>query len=140
MDTYCSAVSRTIKQRLVPLEGLSNLRELGGYPVMDRDGRKKQIKWGLLYRSGAGDISAKDKQCLEDRGLKTIVDFRAAEEKEELGAGAVGQLATVSKRVELPIDAGNLMGALSNSGEWVYNSSAEGAVAEMIRLYTGLPT
>jgi protein-tyrosine phosphatase len=143
MNTDCRINSRSIQQRHVPLEKLSNLRELGGYPVTDSGGRKKQIKWGLLYRSGGGAISAKDTQCLEGLKLKTIVDFRAGEEKEELlvkpSAGGFGQLATVSKQVELPINVGNLMGVLSDSGEWVYNSTADGAVAEMKKLYSALP-
>jgi protein-tyrosine phosphatase len=94
----------------------------------------------LLYRGGSpGGMSANDQRCLEERKIRTIVDFRAAGEKEELLSTSRMQLATVSKRVELPIDAGNLMGALSRSGEWVYNSSIEGAVAEMKKLYTALP-
>lgn len=65
----------------IPLEGLSNTRDLGGFPV--QDGRK--IKSRRLIRSGAliwG--SEKDLQVLQrDYNLKTIVDFRTAAEREE---------------------------------------------------------
>ncbi|GHV86469.1 protein-tyrosine-phosphatase [Spirochaetia bacterium] len=118
--------------RVLPMEGIRNVRELGGCPVTV-EGKQKQVKWGLIYRSeGPAGMTAVDQTILESRNIKTVVDFRAAEEKSVLFNLRGARL------VELPIDAGNLMGTTSNTGEWLYNANAEGAAAEMRRLYTAL--
>jgi len=124
----------TEKQRYIHLKGLLNTRELGGYPV-NVNGKQKQVKWGLIYRSGSPEnMNADDKALLEGRNIKTVVDFRSTEERT-----AVFNLSTLVKKVELPIDAGNLMGTILNTGEWLYNPSTEGAVVEMLQLYSILP-
>ncbi|MDR2211599.1 MAG: tyrosine-protein phosphatase [Spirochaetaceae bacterium] len=130
MNNNC--ISQAGKTRILAMEGLFNLRELGGYPVAGG-----QVKWGLLYRAGEPEgMTPGDKKILEGRGIKTVVDFRsAAERRSFLGCS----LATVTKRVELPIDAGNLMGAVSGSGEWIYNPKTQGALGEMEKLYRVLP-
>jgi protein-tyrosine phosphatase len=123
-----STECRGKKQRLLPGEGIYNLRELGGYPVTGEKGQIKQIKWGLLYR--AGELSAmtvRDKKLLEERNIRTIVDFRSDSEREALPDA---KIATVRKRAELPIDAGNLM-------DMVF--TFDGAEIEMKKLYAALP-
>ncbi|MDR2073157.1 MAG: tyrosine-protein phosphatase [Spirochaetaceae bacterium] len=130
MDNDVIPQKRTEKIRILPTEGLFNVRELGGYPVAGG-----YTKWGLIYRAGEPEgMNRADKKNLEGRGIKTVVDFRAAAERRSfLGYG----LATVTKRVELPIDAGNLMGAVS--GEWTYTPDTRGAAAKMEKLYAALP-
>jgi protein-tyrosine phosphatase len=124
----------TEKPRRLSLQGLLNTRELGGYPVTI-NGQQKQIKWGLIYRSGGPEyMRAGDKAILEDRNIKTVVDFRSTEEQ------STGfNLSSLIKKVMLPIDAGNLMGTLLSTGEWLYNPSTEGAEEEMEKLYSVLP-
>lgn len=65
----------------IPLKGLCNTRDLGGYRTMD--GRR--IKSHRLIRSGALlDGSEEDLQILLSRyGLKTVVDFRTGEERRQ---------------------------------------------------------
>ncbi|MDR2702675.1 MAG: tyrosine-protein phosphatase [Spirochaetaceae bacterium] len=122
------------KQRYLPFQGLLNTRELGGYPV-SINGKQKQVKWGLIYRSGGPEyMSAADKALLEGRNIKTVVDFRSAEER-----SVVFNLSSLVKKVELPIEAGNLMGSILDTGKWLYNPSTEGAEAEMLQLYSILP-
>jgi protein-tyrosine phosphatase len=124
----------TAKQRHLLLQGFLNTRELGGYPV-NINGKQKQVKWGLIYRSGGPEnMNAADKALLEDRNIKTVVDFRSVDER-----SAVFNLSSLVKKVELPIDAGNLMGTILDTGEWLYNPNSEGAVAEMQQLYSILP-
>lgn len=66
-------------RRLLPLEGGSNFRDLGGYPTND-GGR---VKRGLLFRSGAmTGLTDKDQDYLDSFGFKTIVDLRSTEEVE----------------------------------------------------------
>ncbi|MDR2798825.1 MAG: tyrosine-protein phosphatase [Treponema sp.] len=89
--------------QLLPLEGVHNLRDLGGYPT--REGR--QLRWGQLYRAGdLHDLSSRDKAVLEKRNIKTIVDFRGAQEKKRAPDGT---LATLVQTFELPIEAGSIM-------------------------------
>jgi protein-tyrosine phosphatase len=123
-----SAECRGQKQRLLPSEGICNLRELGGYPVTDETGQTRRVKWGLLYRAGElSAMTAGDKKMLEEKNIRTIVDFRSDSERK---ASPDGKIATVKKRVELPIDAGNLM-------DMVF--TFDGAETEMKKLYMALP-
>jgi len=66
-------------RRLLPLEGGSNFRDLGGYPTDDGG----QVKRGLLFRSGAmTGLTDKDQNYLDSFGFKTIIDLRSTEEVE----------------------------------------------------------
>ena len=65
-------------QRLLPLEGGRNFRDLGGYRA--RDGRT--VKWGLLFRSGSmHGLTAGDYAYLERRGIRVVCDFRDSRER-----------------------------------------------------------
>lgn len=65
---------------ILPLEGATNFRELGGYRATDG----KTVKYGLLYRGGAlYDLkSDADRATMESLGLKLVLDFRSAGESE----------------------------------------------------------
>jgi protein-tyrosine phosphatase len=66
--------------RLLNFEGIYNFRDLGGYPA----GEGQSVKWGVLYRTGTlAHASNADLKIIADLGLKTLVDFRSAQEKEE---------------------------------------------------------
>jgi protein-tyrosine phosphatase len=65
--------------RLLPLEGGSNFRDMGGY--FTEDGRV--VRHGLLYRSGVmTGLSERDMQYLEGFGFRQVVDLRSREELE----------------------------------------------------------
>ena len=65
--------------RLLNFEGIPNFRDLGGYPTADG----RQVKWGVLYRSGTFAESSKgDLKSLAALNLNTLIDFRSAAEKE----------------------------------------------------------
>ena len=67
------------KQRIIPLEGIKNLRDMGGYH--SNDGRK--IKWGALYRSGHyAELTPEGHNTLHQRRITSVVDFRSPSEKE----------------------------------------------------------
>lgn len=75
-------------ERVIPMDGLVNFRDLGGYPT--EDGRF--TKWGKLLRSAAHDeISQADSSFLQQMGLKTVVDYRSGyEEQEHPDVGVAG--------------------------------------------------
>lgn len=59
--------------RSVCLDGVSNVRDLGG--AVTKDG--KTIKYGILYRSANGDsITEKGKETVKKLGIKTDLDLR----------------------------------------------------------------
>ncbi|WP_324699881.1 tyrosine-protein phosphatase [Novosphingobium sp. RL4] len=60
-------------QRLLPLEGGRNFRDLGGYRTADG----RTVKWGMLFRSGSmAGLTASDLASLDARGLRVVCDFR----------------------------------------------------------------
>lgn len=65
-------------ERLLPLQGGQNFRDLGGYRT--RTGRT--VRWGLLYRSGAmNGLTEADFAYLAKLGIRTVCDFRSTEER-----------------------------------------------------------
>jgi protein-tyrosine phosphatase len=123
-----NALSDAAARRILPAEGICNIRELGGYPVAGERGAARRVKWGLLYRSGSpSEMTERDRALLRERGVRTVVDFRALNEKPSPPDSLPE---TVRRRVALPINAGNLMAMVP---------TAQGAETEMRRLYRALP-
>lgn len=84
----------TVAERLLPLEGGKNFRDLGGYETVD--GRR--VRWGRIYRSGVmSSLTANDYRYLSQLDIAVVCDFRAASERDaeptDWRAGAVEQLA-----------------------------------------------
>ncbi|MCC8144861.1 MAG: tyrosine-protein phosphatase [Bacteroidales bacterium] len=64
-------------ERVLPTQGISNFRDIGGYE--NKEG--KSIKWGKLYRSGSIAMATKrDMQMLDMLKIETIIDFRTQKE------------------------------------------------------------
>jgi protein-tyrosine phosphatase len=62
----------------IPLEGASNVRDLGGYA--GRDGRR--VRTGLVFRSAAlASLTPSDQERLAALDLRTICDFRGVSER-----------------------------------------------------------
>jgi len=60
-------------ERTIPMEGLSNFRDLGGYYNIV----KKQTRWGKLYRSSSlARATFKDARVLKNLGIRTVIDLR----------------------------------------------------------------
>jgi protein-tyrosine phosphatase len=69
-----------VAERRVPLEGARNFRDLGGY--VGADGRR--VRWGAVYRSDhLGDLTDADRRQLDRLGIRTIVDFQGAHERDD---------------------------------------------------------
>ncbi|WP_341207408.1 tyrosine-protein phosphatase [uncultured Sphingomonas sp.] len=67
-------------ERLLPLQGGRNFRDLGGYRTTDG----RQVKWGLLFRSGSmHGLTDSDYAYLHRRGIQVVCDFRDVRERRE---------------------------------------------------------
>jgi protein-tyrosine phosphatase len=81
----------------VPLEGASNLRDLGGWPVAD--GRR--VRRGLIYRSATlANLTEADQTLVAGLGIRTVCDLRGVNE----AALRPSRLPPSAERVHLPIE------------------------------------
>ena len=118
--------------RLLPLEGLYNVRDLGGYPAAAAGEPfgslgTRQVAWGRLYRAGdIGNLTPQAKGYLEGRNIRTIVDFRYDAER---AASPDGELATVRNNIPLPIFAGNI----ADLSELEADTDGEAVMEELYR-------
>lgn len=65
-------------ERVLPLEGGRNFRDLGGYATADGT----RVKWGKLYRSGSmAGLTPADYQYLSKLGIKSVCDLRTKQER-----------------------------------------------------------
>lgn len=70
-------------RRVVPLEGIHNFRDLGGYELADG----RTIGWGRLFRSdGLYRASELDVETFDGLGLRTVVDLRSTPETADHGS------------------------------------------------------
>lgn len=68
-----------VAERVLPLEGGMNFRDLGGYETADG----KAVKWGKLYRSAAmNNLTMTDYNYLRTLDINVICDLRSTEERE----------------------------------------------------------
>lgn len=73
-----AVVVASAHQRVLPLEGGRNFRDLGGYPTADGH----SVKWGVLYRSGSMvGLTAHDYAYLGTLGIRVVCDFRDTRER-----------------------------------------------------------
>jgi protein-tyrosine phosphatase len=65
-------------KRLIPIPGIKNLRDMGGYK--SRSGER--FKWGKLYRSGRpSELKVEAHAAMAALNIGTVVDFRSEKEK-----------------------------------------------------------
>jgi protein-tyrosine phosphatase len=67
-----------LAERLLPLQGGRNFRDLGGWRAADG----RQVRWGRIYRSGVmSGLTLADMSYLSDLGLEVICDLRSRQER-----------------------------------------------------------
>jgi protein-tyrosine phosphatase len=67
-----------VAERLLPLVGGSNFRDLGGY----RGAGGRTVRWGKIYRSAVmSGLTPSDFTTLSQLGIRTVCDFRANGER-----------------------------------------------------------
>jgi len=70
-------------ERIIPMQGLFNFRDLGGYYNIDG----QQTRWGKIYRSSSlTRTTVQDSRILNNLGIRTIIDFRSNTERREAPA------------------------------------------------------
>jgi protein-tyrosine phosphatase len=75
------AHTRAIRVRRLPLQGVVNFRDLGGYPTADG----RAVRWGQVFRSDAlCDLTDSDLVVLTDLGLRTVCDLRSEAERAQM--------------------------------------------------------
>jgi protein-tyrosine phosphatase len=80
LEAAGSGDTQWTSERVLPLEGGFNFRDMGGYPAADG----LHVRWGQIYRSGTMvDLTDSDYQYLGKLGIRVVCDFRARQEREE---------------------------------------------------------
>lgn len=96
----------TLERRHIPLEGGSNVRDIGGYAAADG----RTVRWEAVYRSGAlWRLSEADWRWIEARGITAVCDLRSLEEREL--APTVWASSAAMRQVDQPYDAVHLFGS-----------------------------
>lgn len=66
-----------VSERVMPLQGAVNFRDIGGYEA--KDGRF--VRWGQVYRAGMlANLTPADQAFLQQLGLRQVCDLRSEEE------------------------------------------------------------
>jgi len=74
------AVVQAEHQRLLPLAGAQNARDIGGYRTVDG----RTVKWDVIYRTAElSHLTPADIALLRSRGVRSIHDLRTTEERRE---------------------------------------------------------
>jgi len=77
----------TRQQIVYSFQGISNFRELGGYPTLDG----RTIRRGILFRSGhLGKMTRKDQSVFNQLGINTVIDFRSHYERNKYPHRLIG--------------------------------------------------
>lgn len=122
-----------VAERILPLKGGRNFRDLGGYETNDG----KRTRWGLLYRSGAmHNLTPEDYRYLGTLGIRVVCDLRATSEREHEPT----QWGAEPKPELLSVDYGSDTRGLASviaAGAAATENMARG---KMIEIYTVLPT
>ena len=123
--------------RLLPLVGAFNFRDLGGYPTAD----DRRTRWGRVFRSDTlGELTEADLTLLRTMGLATVVDLRTSAEVERDGRVGLGDegLTYVNLSV-LPEEGGESLAAPSGEDDMAerylwYLEAGRGALAEALTM------
>jgi protein-tyrosine phosphatase len=118
-------------ERVLPLQGGRNFRDLGGYKTVDG----KSVKWGKLYRSGTMvGLTDADYTYLSSLGIQQICDFRStSERKAEPTTWKAGSAVVYTARDYEDATSGELGAVLAKP-----NATGADVAAAMTNLYHGM--
>ena len=118
-------------ERIIPLEGGLNFRDLGGYETSDGH----RVRWRCLFRSGVmSRLTAADRSCLHSFGIRAFCDLRTRRERERETVRWAG---VDVMRLEWDYDPRHLS---LRSAASAPDFSATAAHSAMLEFYRALPT
>lgn len=119
-------------ERLVPLAGTYNFRDIGGYHTSDG----RQVRWGRVFRSDhLADLTDDDRAAIIRLGVQVVVDFRGPHEH-RVAPSALPDDGTI-ERIEMPIGDGSVEGVPLHA--LVVNRTIDHFTVEnMTSLYLGI--
>lgn len=86
--------------RLIPIDGTQNTRDLGGYQTVDG----RTVKWGVIYRSdNLHELTRAGKSEISALGIKAVTDLRSDKEIEDAPDNLPGATPPIEYRI-LPIN------------------------------------
>jgi protein-tyrosine phosphatase len=103
-----------VAERLLPLEGGRNFRDMGGY----QGERGKTVRWGRIFRSGVlAKLTPGDSAYLRSLGIVVICDLRSAQERAAEPSALIGSanFRTRATDYELGSSLGKMMTATTRS-------------------------
>jgi protein-tyrosine phosphatase len=102
-----------VAERVLPLQGGNNFRDLGGYAT--RDGRV--VSWGKLYRSGAmNGLTDSDYTYLSGLGIRVVCDFRDRNERRQSPTDWQGNPMPRRYARDYDLDTAGLLGSFAAPG------------------------
>jgi protein-tyrosine phosphatase len=123
-------IDELIRRRIIPLEGITNFRDMGYLPIKKKDLPSKEsvLRPAVVYRScDLAKISKKDAVYLESLDIKSIIDLREPDCRDKNPDKTIG---SVKNRYYFPIDCTIIV------DEKKMNSGKEKEA--MIGFYTGM--
>jgi protein-tyrosine phosphatase len=118
-------------ERVLPLQGGRNFRDLGGYRTADG----RMVRWGRLYRSGSmTGLTDADYGYLRKLGISVICDFRTTAERAQEPTGWTGQGAPRMLSRDYVQSTDELVRTLIATGP-----TAEKVRAHMMSIYESMP-
>jgi protein-tyrosine phosphatase len=126
-------IEKTIEQCLLPLKGVFNFRDMGGFEALD--GRK--VKKGILFRAAElTGLTEEDKTYLETLNLKYVFDYRDKMEADRKPDPMIGQ--AINERV--PVNDIDKTAAQASSEDMVNGGFYKLFTKEMFtNLYSKMP-
>lgn len=120
--------------RALPLQGVQNARDLGGYRTVDG----KSVRTGLVYRTGQlNNATPDDLAVLADRKVGVVDDLRTVYERavgpDKVPAGAVANWDDVIGQAPPQVLASTLTGGDSLYRAFITAPGANTAVASVLR-------
>ena len=104
------STNKTELWQLLPVKGIANARDLGGYRV----GNGKYVRKGMLLRCAhLGEATDTDIEYLESLSISCVADFRTDREK----IGVVDKIIPGARYVDLPMDASGAEAAKATDKE-----------------------